>query len=217
MKKKFLLSGFFFALFVVLAVLLKTVNVAPVGPMGSSVGLSYANRAFFNRFGTNDTWDKITAVCLLICIVTAVLFALLGLVQLVRRKKLAKVDKEIFALAGLYAVMMVFYVLFEKFVINCRPVLEADGTLEASFPSTHTLISCVVMGSALLLSRKYIKNEKLGSIFRICCVLLMIVTPLGRILAGKHWFTDVFGGYLLSGSLLVAFWGVLDGLKKVKN
>ena len=114
--------------------------------------------------------------------------------------------------------MAVLFVLFEKIIaINYRPVLEADGTLEASFPSTHTLVSCVVAGSAMILAEKYIKNEKLRSIFRGACILLMIVTPLGRILAGKHWFTDVFGGYLLSAGLVAAFWGILDCLKSSKK
>ena len=139
MKKKFLLSGFFLALFCILAVLLKTVNVAPVGPLGSSIGLSRANKAFFDLFGTNDIWDKITDLGLFACIVMAGLFAGFGVFQLVQRKKVAKVDKEVFALAGLYVVMAVLFALFEKIIaINYRPVLEADGTLEASFPSTHT-------------------------------------------------------------------------------
>ena len=218
MKKKFLLSGFFLLMFCVLAVLLKTVNVAPVGPLGSSIGLSRANRAFFDLFGTSDAWDKATDLGLGVCILMAVLLIGYGAYQLVRRKKLVKVDKEFFALAGLYAVMAVAFVAFEKIItINCRPVLEADGTLEASFPSTHTLVSCVVAGSAALLAGKYIKNEKLRVAFRIVCAVLMIVTPVGRILAGKHWFTDVFGGYLLSAGLVAAFWGILDCLKPVKK
>ena len=209
MKKKFILGGVSFVAFLVLAALLLKVDVAAVGPNGSMIGLSSLNKAVFEFFGESNFWDKITDGFLAISLGIALVFVLIGIRQLIKRKSIAKIDKELFALAGLYVVMAILYVFFEKVAINYRPIFESDGTLEPSFPSTHTLASCVLAGSAALVMRKYVRNERACKLLRFACVGIMIVTPIGRILAGKHWITDVFGGYLLSSALLFTFWGTL--------
>ena len=217
MKKKFVISGVFAGLFIWLAVALKLVDVRAIGPNESSIGLAGLNGAVFGFFGTHEIWDKITDVAIVLALATVVIFAVIGVMQLVQRKKLAKIDKELFALLGLYVAMAVLYVLFEKVRINFRPVLEADGALEASFPSTHTLVSCVTTGAMLILAKKYIKNRKACVAVQVTCVLLAILVPCGRIFAGVHWFTDVLGGYLLSGALLALFAGAVEALGAKKK
>lgn len=220
MKKKFLVAGVFGVLFIWLAVMLKIVDVQAIGPEGSSVGFAGINKAVFGFFGEHEFWDKVTDFGAGICISMGLGLAILGLAQIISRKGLGKMDRELWALVGLYAVMMVFYVAFEKAVINYRPILESDGTLEASFPSTHTLTSCVLAGSLYLLIPLYGKgrsNPLHRKLLRALCVVLMLVVPLGRIFAGMHWLTDVMGGYFLSFALLFGYAGVLDLIAQKKK
>ena len=62
-----------------------------------------------------------------------------GIVQLIQRKNLFKVDSDILVL-GIYYIIVIFgYLLFEMIPINYRPVL-IDGVMEASYPSSTTLL-----------------------------------------------------------------------------
>ena len=200
--KKFLTALILFALFAVFTFAVKTVDVQAIGPNGSEVGFAGINSFFFNLLGTNDLCYKLTKLLGYLSFLVAGLFALKGLVQLVRKKSLKKVDYRLLLLACLYVLMLVFYVLFEKLVINCRPVItdEAVG-LEASYPSSHTMLLLCIMGSAYMLLPRYL-NSALAFIGRVICVLMMIAMPVGRLLSGVHWFTDIVGSVLLSFALI---------------
>ena len=134
--------------------------------------------------------------------------------QLVQRKSLAKVDKKILALGGLYVVIGILYVLFEKVVINCRPILMEGETMpEASFPSSHTVLAVVIFGSIAMILKDYLNDRKLVATLQNVCLVLMAVAVLGRLFSGVHWLTDILGGLFLSFALLQAFSGVLDKLE----
>ena len=55
-KGKFLMLGISGALFALLIVLLRCVDVEPVGAAGTSVGLSHMNRFVFELTGVNMVW-----------------------------------------------------------------------------------------------------------------------------------------------------------------
>ena len=80
---------------VILILLIRFVDVAPIGPQGTSIGLSHLNRAVFEWFGVDLLWYHITDWLGIAAILTALLFAVTGFVQLVKRKSLMKVDREI--------------------------------------------------------------------------------------------------------------------------
>ncbi len=203
--KKFLTALFLFALFAVFTLAVKTVDVQAIGPNGSEVGFAGINSFFFNLLGTNDLCYKLTKLLGYLSFLVAGLFALKGLVQLVRKKSLRKVDYRLLLLACTYVLMLVFYVLFEKLVINCRPVIldEAEG-LEASYPSSHTMLLLCIMGTAYMLLPRYL-NGVLAFVGRVICVLMMIAMPVGRLLSGVHWFTDIVGSILLSSALIALY------------
>lgn len=147
-------------------------------------------------------WYDITDWLGIAAILTALFFALAGLVQLIKRRSLLKVDREILALGGLYIIVIGLYVLFEKVIINYRPIIMPGSTHpEASFPSSHTMLVCIIMGSAAMLLGKY----KLCTALRIMCLSVIAVTVIGRLIAGVHWFTDILGGILISITLLSVF------------
>ena len=100
---------------------------------GSRVGFAAINGAFHALTGVHWALYTLTDWLGLVPIGIALGFAVLGLVQLIRRKSLLKVDRDILILGGFYIVVLAAYLLFETVVINFRPVL-IDGKLEASYP-----------------------------------------------------------------------------------
>lgn len=205
-------------LFAVLIVLVKTVDVQQIGPEGTSIGFAGINKAMNEATGLNMTLYKITEVLGLLALAVAGCFALLGLVQLIKRKSFAKVDPEIYALAGLYVVVLMLYVIFEKVIINYRPVIMPDEEhVEASFPSSHTMLGFVIMGSTFIVIDKYIKNESICRLIRIVSILILIAIVLGRLFSGVHWLTDILGGVLISSALLFIFSAVIGALNKNKG
>ena len=81
-----------FIAFSIWTVLVKCVDVAPIGPNNSQVGLSTINGYFHNVLGVNLTLYHITDWLSLIPIGVSVGFAIVGLCQLIKRKSLLKVD-----------------------------------------------------------------------------------------------------------------------------
>ena len=196
---------------VLFTALVKNVDVKPIGPNESMVGFADINKLFHNLIGSNMTIYKITEVLGYIPIVMALVYVFIGLKQLIKRKSLLKVDKEIYVLALFYVLVVGVYVFFEKFVINYRPIL-IDGLLEASYPSSHTLMSICLCGSSIIINKKLFKN-KFGDIENVLSVILILLIVIGRIISGVHWFTDILGGIIISSTLLVIFYSIISSIK----
>ncbi len=216
MKKNrgFVLPAVLAALTLLYIVLLKTVDVAAVGPQSTLVGFSHLNQSVFNAFGVNESWYKVTEVLGIGSIALAFVFALMGFIQLMQRKNILKVDHQLLAAGALYFAVIALYVLFEIVVINYRPVIMPGETApEASFPSSHTMIGSVIMGSAVILSEYYINNENLRKTVQVVLCILIMVMTFGRLLSGVHWLTDIIGGVLISLTLLSCFRAALEKME----
>lgn len=185
-------------------VLVATVDVQPVGVEGTALGFATINTGFFSRFGENHTFYTISKLAGLVCFAVAGGFGIFFLVQLLQRKSLVKVDRNLTVLILLYLATAIIYLIFEKFAINYRPVLRDKG-LESSFPSTHALIAYVVMVSAVDQWNIYIRNEKLLTALTAASFLLMALVIITRVLSGVHWITDIIGG-ILFGDMLIAWY-----------
>lgn len=218
MKNKFIISAVFALAFVALIVSLCTYDVAPIGPEGTEIGFSSLNGAVHGSLGTSDAWYKISELLGYLAIAAAGAFALIGVVQVFKRKSLLKVDKKLMALGGLYAAMAVMYVLFEMVVVNYRPVIEAGAeSVEASFPSSHTMLVCVIMGGAFIILGDYVKNKGLRIALQGIAVAVALLTVIGRLLSGVHWLTDIIGGVFISLTLVIlyaAFCEMIDSKKE---
>ena len=208
------ITGAFFA---GLIVLLRIYDVAAIGPAGTEVGFSHINQLVHNLTGVNMLWYEITDYIGYGAIAVCGMFALAGFVQLIKRRSLLKVDREIWALGGLFIAVIGCYVFFEKFIINYRPIIMPGETApEASFPSSHTMLIMTVMIAVMMVSDKYFGNL-FGAFVRVLCFLTTLVTVGGRLWCGVHWFTDIIGGILLSATLLFLFAAVLSGGGRVKT
>ena len=199
-------------LFLLLTFLVLKTDVQPIGPQGSSVGLATVNGAVFEFCGSNPIWYTISEICGIVALLCAGGFACLGGWQWISRKSLKQVDKSLYLLAAFYVLVGIVYVLFEIIVINCRPVL-VEGVLEASYPSSHTvLVSCIMLSTAAQLQGR-IRKKAICLPLQILCCVLVALTAVGRILAGVHWYTDVIAALLVSGVLIFAYLGVQRQLK----
>ena len=197
------------AVFVLWTVLVSVVDVRAIGPNGSSVGFATLNGYVHNLTGVNMRLYSITDWLGLVPIGVAFGFAVLGLVQWVGRKSLFKVDRSILALGGFYIIVLAMYIFFEIVVINYRPVL-IDGYLEASYPSSTTMLVMCVMPTAMMQLHARIKSD----VFRRC-VLISIAAftafmVIGRLASGVHWLTDIIGGALVSAGLVITYASVSD-------
>lgn len=199
-KKNILICILLVLISIIYTILVKYVDTSIIGPNGSVVGFSSLNSFVFNLTGNNMTLYKITEVLGFIPILIALMYAVIGLIQVIDRKSL-KVDKELIALGILYVVVILIYVFFEKCIINYRPVL-IDGILEASYPSSHTLLSVCICGSALLINKYLFNNKKIYRYINIVSIISMILIVLGRLLSGVHWASDIIGSIIISITLL---------------
>lgn len=199
-KKNILICVLLVLISIIYTLLVKYVDTSTIGPNGSVVGFSSLNSFVFNLTGNNMTLYNITEILGIIPILIALMYAIIGLIQVIDRKSL-KVDKELIALGILYIIVILLYVFFEKCIINYRPVL-IDGILEASYPSSHTLLSICICGSALLINKYLFNNKKIYKYINIISIISMVLIVLGRLLSGVHWASDIIGSIIISITLL---------------
>ena len=202
--KKYLSPIFWGLCFIIFTILVKVIDVQALGAQDSLIGFASLNLSVNQLLGTNHFCYLITQLFGIIAIMAAALFAVMGFVQLIKRRSLLKVDHEILMAGIVYAIVIILYVLFEKLAINYRPVILEDG-LEASYPSTHTMLILTILGTTLPLAGKYISNPKAALAVKLLCIAVMWLTVVCRLLSGVHWFTDIVGGVLISLCLISLF------------
>ena len=190
--------------FVVWTLLVCFVDVEAIGPQGSEVGFSALNQFVHRATGVNMTLYTLTDWLGLVPIFTAFGFAVLGLCQWISRRSILKVDRSILALGVFYIAVISVYVFFEFAVINYRPVI-IEGVLEASYPSSTTLLTLCVMPTAAIQLRRRMKKGAFRHALALAIWGFSAFMLASRLLSGVHWVTDIIGGVLLSASLVFAY------------
>ena len=216
MKRKilWLLPAALWAGFVLFTLLLTCVDVQSIGPQGTAVGFATVNGEVFQLLGVHLLWYHLTEWLGVAAIAIAFGFAVTGLCQWIKRRSLRKVDRHILVLGGFYLLVIACYLFFEKVVIHCRPILM-DGSLEASYPSSHTMIVVSIMATAAMAFRALCPQKREWCLAAdIFAAVVIAVTVMGRLIAGVHWLTDIVGGLLLSAALVVSYWVVCWGKKR---
>ena len=204
-RKYIFFSFAFLILFLLFTFLVQMIDVRPIGPQASEVGFAMLNGFVFAALGGyHAALYFATELLGLIPILTACGFALCGALQLLHRRSFRKVDHDLYVLAGLYILLMLAYVFFKHYVVNCRPVDFGEGP-EASYPSSHTILAICVMLSAAAQFDSHVKRGTLRRVLiGLCCILAVVITA-GRFLSGVHWCTDIIGALLLSGALVFGY------------
>ena len=185
----------------------RLVDVQAIGPQDTNVGFATMNGAFHNLTGMKTWLYDLTDVLGLIPIATAAGFAVFGLVQLVQRKSVRTVDGDILALGIFYLIVMSVFVLFEIVVINYRPVL-IEGALEASYPSSTTMLAAAVMPTAIMQACKRVKNQLAKKCIGYATAVFTVFMVVGRLISGVHWVSDIVGGLLFSIGAVVLYYSM---------
>lgn len=211
-KRNFLISGILLLIAITFTILVKVVDVKQIGVNNSSIGFATLNQFIFETTGVNMIWYHITDWLGLIPVFMAIVYAFIGLIQFIKRRSIFKVDKEIILLGLYYIIVIALYVFFEKVIINYRPILM-NGFLEASYPSSHTLMTICTCGSSILINKKLF-NNKITKVINYLSIIIITITVVGRLISGVHWFTDIIGGILISSGLLMTFYSLLSIINK---
>ncbi|WP_411676919.1 phosphatase PAP2 family protein [Caproicibacter sp.] len=212
----FAVSGALFSLFVILTIMLMHVDVKPVGPKGSYVGFATLNKWMSERLGVNMLLYHITDWFGVVPVLVALGFAILGLIQLIGRKSLKRVDYSILVLGAFYLLVIGAYLFFEFNIVNYRPVL-IQNVLEASYPSSTTLLVLCVMSTAIMQFNRLVKGRAARIAINVVCAVFVAVAVVGRLLSGVHWLTDILGGALLSSALVMLYDSVNTFIESKKN
>ena len=212
--------------FIIFTVAIKTIDTSTVyavdytgskdTPDAFEIGFSSVNIPFAEKIGYSDFWYTLSELLGYISVATVLVFAFIGLRSLVKSRSLSGVDSDIIALGIFYIVVFLLYVLFDKIAINYRPVItDVENMLEASYPSSHTLLGLSVMLTAAAESRSMLKKPVLRRVVPMLLALTGVLTVISRLLSGVHWFTDIIGGIILS-ACLVSFWDFLRCQLKIR-
>ena len=212
-KKYLTLALCLLAAFVLWTVAVCLLDVQPIGPENSSVGFAGINGAFHRLTGVHMALYDITDILSVIPLGCVAAFGLLGLTQLIRRKDLRKVDSDLLVLGGFYVTVLAVFVLFEKLAVNYRPVL-IEGVLEASYPSSTTMLVLCVMPSVMLQLHERMKAGTLKNCVQLLLAAFTAFMVIGRLISGVHWLTDIIGGVLLSIGLVLLYLAALRFTKK---
>ena len=120
-----------------------------------------------------------------------------------------RVDPDIILLGLYYILVILGYLVFEMIPVNYRPIL-INGALEASYPSSTTLLVLSVMPTLMFqVDRRTDKPlvRKVTGLFVIAFSAFMVT---GRLIAGVHWATDILGAVFLSLGLFLLYRYAVD-------
>lgn len=205
-QKDFCLAATFLVAFMLWTVLIRVMDVQPFGPSESAVGFGYLNRYIHDVTGVHMELYVLTDWLSVIPIGIVLLFGAVGLCQWIRRRSLKRVDADILLLGAFYLLVIAAYGFFEVFVINFRPVL-IEGRLEASYPSSTTVLVLCVMLTAAMQAKARIRSRTVKKWIVVVMLIYSAFMVIGRLTSGVHWFTDIAGGVLLSAGLVMLYRG----------
>lgn len=203
--KKLLCMGFLLlALFALWTGLVQSVDVVTAEHTGTTIGFGMINCWFHQLTGVHMLIYTITDWLGLVPLAVCMVFAVMGTVQWMKRKHLMRVDWDILLLGIYYMVVIGGYLIFEMIPINFRPIL-IDGRLEASYPSSTTLLVLSVMPTLVFQTNRRVHNTYIKNTVCILSTVFSLAMVTGRLICGVHWLTDIIGAVLFSIGLFAVY------------
>ena len=192
------------AAFALWTALVQIVDVRPVGQNGTDVGFATFNAWFHGLTGVHMVLYAITDWLGLVPAAVCLGFGVMGATQLVRRRSLSAVDPDLLLLGVYYVLIAATYLVFEAFPINYRPI-PIDGVMEASYPSSTTLLVLGVMPTLAYQVARRMKGGKAKVAVVAFVAAFSALMVAGRLVSGVHWATDIVGSILLAAGLFAMY------------
>lgn len=206
-RKNIVITLGLLASFLLWTAAVSSIDVQAIGPKGSAVGFAGLNSGFHSMTGVHMTLYTVTDWLGLVPVGIALGFAILGLAQLIRRKRFLRVDHSILALGGFYILVIAAYLFFEAYAVNYRPVL-INGYLEASYPSSTTMLVLCVIPTAMMQLNSRLRNGPVKKRVLVILAAFAVFMVAGRLISGVHWLTDIVGSVPLSAGLVMLYHSV---------
>ena len=207
--KRFLWFGIaFVVVFAIWTTLIQIIDVQSFGVNGTDIGFATVNSRFHKLTGVHMTVYVLTDWLGLVPVFVCILFGCIGFVQLVKRRSPSKVDYDILLLGFYYIAVIAGYLIFEMIPINYRPIL-IEGRMEASYPSSTTLLVLSVMPTLIFQVNRRVENEASKRVIGVVSAIFMLFMVVGRLICGVHWLTDIVGSVLLSVGLFWTYKGIV--------
>ena len=209
-EKTSLWTGIWFLLaFLLWTALIRCIDVQAAGPSGTTVGFAAFNLWFHHLTGVHMTVYTITDWLGLVPIGICLCFGAVGVIQAIKRRSLLRVDSDIILLGLYYILVILAYLVFEMVPINYRPVL-IHGALEASYPSSTTLLVLSVMPTLKFQIDRRAEKPLIRKVTDIFAITFSAFMVIGRLIAGVHWATDIIGAVFLSMGLFLLYRYAVD-------
>lgn len=188
--------------------LIQCVDVRPVGQNGTNIGFAALNVWFHQLTGAHMAIYVVTDWLGLVPAFICIGFGVAGLIQLVKRRSLKKVDMDLILL-GIHYVLVIFaYLIFEMIPINYRPI-PIEGIMEASYPSSTTLLVLSVMPTLKFQVDRRARHSRFRAATGAFAIVFSLLMVAGRLVSGVHWFTDIVGAVFLSAGLFMIYRGAV--------
>lgn len=215
-KRNLLAGAGLMGAFALWTVLIRWVDVQAVGQNGTKIGFADFNVWFHQLTDVHMTLYTITDWLGLVPIFICLCFGVLGLVQLIKRRSLLSVDPDILLLGIYYVLVIACYLIFEMIPVNYRPVM-IEGRLEASYPSSTTLLVLSVMPTLWFQANRRVSNAMIRKAVAVFVVTFSVFMVIGRLVSGVHWATDIIGSVLLSAGLYMLYRSAVLNSDKAKR
>ena len=194
MKKRYVISGIFFLLFIIMTILMITNNTKVLDDTIYNYIFSFRNNyldVFFKaitKFG-----NTITVIVLVVL-----------LVIFLERKNMWKLLITV-------GITVLTNQLLKHIIRRVRPdhlrLIKEGGF---SFPSGHSMISIALYGTLIYIAYKCIKNKVIKTIIIVLLTILILGIGISRVYLGVHYPSDVLGGYFLATSILILVVTIID-------
>lgn len=206
--KRFIYSGLLFILiFILFTCTVQIIDLQTVSATSTRIGFATINKFIHSTFGVHMNLYILTDYLSILPLFVCLSFAFIGIYQMIKRKSIFKVDSDILFLGIYYITVVISFIIFEYFPVNYRPIL-IDGCLEASYPSSTTLLVISVMNTFIFqLKRRIFKRN--NSIITIFFMIFTVFIVGARLISGVHWFTDIIASIILSIGLFNIYKGIV--------
>lgn len=187
MKKRYIISGIFFLLFILVTILMITDN--------TKVFDDTVYNYIFNL--RNDFLDTLFRIITKFGNTLTVIIIVLGLIILLKTKNIHRL------LLTVITTVLTNQIL-KHAIRRIRPDhLRLINEKGFSYPSGHSMISIALYGTLIYLVYKYVNNKILKTILIILLITLILGIGISRIYLGVHYPSDVLAGYFISVVIIV--------------